>query len=824
MGAIIKRLNLIFIIFILSLFSCRTEKERIIYELNQGSKAQRTGQERKKYTHDQGLSQTNPEFRAVWITSDSFKSPEDIAAIVKNLRDYNFNAMILQVRGHGACFFESKIEPWADELEGGNPGWDPLAIAVEEAHKAGIQIHAWINTMPGWSGNKPPENPRQIWNKHPEWFMMPLTQKGKSPRIQNGYNFISPCNPDVRKHISDLVIDLASRYQVDGIHFDYIRFPGPDYSYDEKSLAEFEKIFGKDPVSSPDLWADFRRDSLNKLISDSYAALQKIRPGIVVSAATWANYPEGYINYFQDSHGWLTKGFLDVSMPMIYRSSHETFRKLLEDHVSNNHQRLVYPGIGSYMISDAETLLKQVETCRSLNTGGMVFFDYRSLFKDHLPAAFADELLKKTFQEPVPSPKLPWLLIKDDDNLGPCITHVRTDPYPVLTGQPFKVLCEIADPSGIFDAPGGSYEKGVYLVYDADPFFSAGKESTLSLLNGNTYICDQDISAPTLDNTMFFRIYARDNDSDVEQGGAADRALGTSELKGVALNNIMKGYSYTKNFTEPYCGLQYPDTDDRNRLWVCSRNDNSIIIFNPDGTPYPNGPIITAWGKEEETIPIEIPSGLAIDKNKGIAYISSGNMILRLDTDTGQPFPAFDAKNMICGAVAVDGKGDVYIANLTRRRWMKFSPEGKPLFEKEIATVPPEFPTYNNPSLTRGLTVSKDGKLVYLLSEDDRVVDVYQSSREGDSEIYRYQGTLTTVSLRPGAINIGPDDRIYVSDGDGRIGVFSPSGDFLGDIAGGNPSLDSPTGISFLPDSQTFYIVQSGDFQFKRPVQKWFKE
>ena len=219
-----------------------------------------------------------------------------------------------------------------------------------------------------------------------------------------------------------------------------------------------------------------------------------------------------------------------------------------------------------------------------------------------------------------------------------------------------------------------------------------------------------------------------------------------------------------------------------------------------------------------------MPAGLAIDKDKGIAYISSGNRILRLDTGTGEPLPAFITKNMICGAVAVDQKGDVYVANLTRKRWMKFSSEGKPLYEEEIASLEPDDPVYNNPSLTRGIAVTKDGKFVYLLCEDDRVVDIYQSSQEKDPEIYRYKGILTTVSPRPGAINIGPDDRIYISEGDGRIMVFSSTGNFLGDIAGGEPPLQSPSGICLVPDQQTLYIVQSGDFQFKRPIQKWLKE
>ncbi|MBN1900097.1 family 10 glycosylhydrolase [Candidatus Sumerlaeota bacterium] len=824
MSACSKKSHLLLVFLLLALFACRTWKEKIIHDLNQTSEARRTGKERKKYAADRGESRTNPEFRAVWITRYSFKSPEDVKTIVKNLQDYNFNAMILQIRGNGSCFFDSQIEPWAEELGGPPPGWDPLAVAVEEAHRAGIQVHAWINAMPGWNGDTPPKSPVQIWNKNPEWFMNPLSQKGKPPRLQKGYTFISPCIPDVRKHIFDLTCDLASRYKVDGIHFDYIRFPGPDYSYDEKSLAEFKKSSGKDFREHPEQWAEFRRGALNSLISECYAGIHEIRPDIAVSAATWANFPEGSINYFQDAHGWLAKGVLDISMPMIYRSSHETFRKLLEDHVLNNHQRFVYPGIGAYMIEDKETLLKQVETCRSLNTGGLAFFDYFSLFKDHLPSQFADELLKGPFQEPVPCPKLNWLLIRDDDNTGPLIKNVRVEPYPVESGKPFKVLCEITDASGVYDATGGSYEKGVYLVYGADPFFPAGKEATLSLSDNDAYATDQDIIFSEKYDALYFRIYARDNDADVNEGGLMDRALGSSELVRVSLNRILKEYSCEKSFTEPFCGLQYPAADDRNRLWACIRNENAVMIFNPDGSPSPNSPIKTAWAEEKKSVPIETPAGLAIDRERGIAYISSGNRILRLDTDSGQPLPAFEMKDMICGALAIDGKGDIYIANLTRRRWTKISPDGKPLFDIQIACVSPDDSMYDNPSLTRGIAVTQDGASVYLLCEDDRVVDIFQTDRERYPGEYRYQGKLTTVSPRPGAINIGNDERIYVSEGDGRIRIFSISGEFLGDIAGGRPPLDSPSGIAFSPDGKTMYIAESGDFQFKRPVQKWLRK
>ena len=114
--------------------------------------------------------------------------------------------------------------------------------------------------------------------------------------------------------------------------------------------------------------------------------------------------------------------------------------------------------------------------------------------------------------------------IKDDDLVGPLIANVRTEPETIQAGESFHVLCDITDPSGVFDAEAGSYEKGIYLLYDTTEALSSGKEVPLSKKSGDTFITDQEISVPFGEKSIFFRIYAWDAD-EAPQGVKVNETL-----------------------------------------------------------------------------------------------------------------------------------------------------------------------------------------------------------------------------------------------------------------------------------------------------------
>ena len=113
------------------------------------------------------------EARVLWVIRDSYKSPEDVKHIMQNAADYHFNIILFQIRGNGTVYYPSRLEPWAMAFDGKDPGWDPLRVAVEEAHKRKLELHPWINVYPAWRGKSLHPDPGQLWNSRREWFVDP---------------------------------------------------------------------------------------------------------------------------------------------------------------------------------------------------------------------------------------------------------------------------------------------------------------------------------------------------------------------------------------------------------------------------------------------------------------------------------------------------------------------------------------------------------------------------------------------------------------------------------------------------------------------------
>jgi len=182
--------------------------------------------------------------RGLWVTRWEYASPEAVATIMSRAASLGLTDVFFQVRGRADAFYRSGLEPWGEELTGrlgGDPGWDPLDTALTEAHTRGLRLHAWVNTFPIWNGVRPPPEtvPRHVFLDHPDWIM--ADRAGRTLRLGNRFGYVSasPGNLEVQNHITAVVLDIAARYPVDGIHFDYIRLPDHDYSYDAISRGRY---------------------------------------------------------------------------------------------------------------------------------------------------------------------------------------------------------------------------------------------------------------------------------------------------------------------------------------------------------------------------------------------------------------------------------------------------------------------------------------------------------------------------------------------------------------------------------------------------------
>ncbi len=358
------------------------------------------------------------EFRGVWVTRWDYKTESDLVSIMDKVHSWGFNAVMFQVRGNADAFYQSNVEPWAKELTGTlgkDPGWDPLATAVAEAHERGMELHAWTNTFTGWTGTTPPgeTTPPHILFAHPEWRQ--ADSSGKPMAFNNSYTWVSPGIPGVRQHVKSVVLDIVDGYDVDGIHFDYIRYAGPDYSHD--TWSEDAYMMAKQANAGLS-YGDFQRDTLAAFVDEAYKALGVKAPSVKVTASVWGIYQdnfgwggtsEGYYDYYQDSHGWMGKGSLDAICPMIYwpltapKGGWTDFATLADDHLAAASGRHAYMGLNADYDSFDE-IEAEIEYVRSIGAPGYVVFAYSTLNKK----GYGPMLAGSVHAEPASPPPMSW--------------------------------------------------------------------------------------------------------------------------------------------------------------------------------------------------------------------------------------------------------------------------------------------------------------------------------------------------------------------------------------------------------------------------------
>ncbi len=364
----------------------------------------------------QPLIKTN-EVRALWVVRNTLTRPEKIRTMVERAAAAGFNTLIVQVRGRGDAYYGSRWEPRAAELKDQPPDFDPLALTIAEAHRRGLKVHAWLNTSLLANLDALPDNPKHVFNAHPEWLAVPrpvagelyklspsdpryrqaIVEWSKANRSELEGVYTGPANPKVREHIYRIWMDILKKYPVDGLHFDYIRFASPDFDYSRTSLEHFRKwlepqltssqhdalksMLKSDPLAPAqmfkDRFADFQREQITLIVQRIYREVKKRRPEVVVSAAVFANDENAYTRRFQDWRRWLKMGILDVVCPMAYSTDTEVFRKQIEIAASSAHanSRQVWAGIGAYRIP-AESTVEKIDVARAIGTDGIILFSY----------------------------------------------------------------------------------------------------------------------------------------------------------------------------------------------------------------------------------------------------------------------------------------------------------------------------------------------------------------------------------------------------------------------------------------------------------------
>ncbi len=360
------------------------------------------------------------EVRALWVVRTTLTSPESIARMVAAAKESGVNTLIVQVRGRGDAYYRSRWEPRAPSLANQPETFDPLAVTIAEAKKAGLAVHAWLNTSLLANLQELPADARHAYNAHPEWLMVPRPiasellkldpadpayrarivewSKGDLTELEGLY--LSPSHPGVQEHLYNLWMDVVERYEVDGVHFDYVRFPNPYFDYSRAALDRFRaevdsglsdaerllfaRVAASDPLIYttvyPERWDRFRREQVTALVERIYQGVKQRKPHVMVTAAVFGNDEDAFTRRFQDWKLWLERGILDAVALMAYTPDTEVFKRQIAIARGFSFGRHVWAGIGAYR-QPVESTLEKVAMARRIGADGIVLFSYDSMVR-----------------------------------------------------------------------------------------------------------------------------------------------------------------------------------------------------------------------------------------------------------------------------------------------------------------------------------------------------------------------------------------------------------------------------------------------------------
>ncbi|MBI4346592.1 MAG: family 10 glycosylhydrolase [Elusimicrobia bacterium] len=274
------------------------------------------------------------EMRAGWVVA--WRQMTSTAAIDQAMswsESAGLNTLFVQVRASGDAYYRSALAPRAEALAGQPEDFDPLAYALEKGRAKGFKIHAWLNTGIIWRSTTPPVAADHVFNAHPEWILKDATGKlawpdpatDPKPGYVEEHYWVNWGHPDLQRHLIDVAREVAERYDVDGVHLDFVRFPArmgprtPGVGYDEVSVARFkEATGGLEPREHDRAWDEWRADQITEVVKGAYWAVKGLRPRVDVSAAALGAWNLAAGRAFTSYRRWLHDGILDFAVPMSY--------------------------------------------------------------------------------------------------------------------------------------------------------------------------------------------------------------------------------------------------------------------------------------------------------------------------------------------------------------------------------------------------------------------------------------------------------------------------------------------------------------------------
>ncbi|HUG54319.1 MAG TPA: family 10 glycosylhydrolase [Vicinamibacteria bacterium] len=341
-----------------------------------------------------------PEMRGLWVVRTGLVTPEAVDQVVDSAARAGFNALFVQVRGRGDAFYASRLVARSELLRGQRADFDPLARLLRAARARGMEVHAWINVLLTAHYGLPLA-PGHVAVRHPEWLMVPkgaaraalgaprseivpLIESHRGSGDAEGL-YLSPSAPGVAAHLAEVAAELVGAYAVDGLHLDFIRYPGPEYDWSRAALEGFRRWSsgGGDllaaPSRDPEGWGTYRRAALDALAARVSGAARRARPGIVVSAAVVPDQAQALYHKYQSWPSWMARGVVDAVCPMAYSPDTRVFRAQVEQaRTKLGPQARLWAGVGAWRLP-VDDVIEKIRTAREAGASGVVLFSHESL-------------------------------------------------------------------------------------------------------------------------------------------------------------------------------------------------------------------------------------------------------------------------------------------------------------------------------------------------------------------------------------------------------------------------------------------------------------
>ncbi|GHT45994.1 hypothetical protein FACS189440_03070 [Bacteroidia bacterium] len=370
------------------------------------------------------------EIRAVWLTSnysldwpnkpyrssdDINEQQEELIDILDKLKEANFNMIFLQTRLRGDVIYNSKIEPVSNYIQTVKNTWskyDPLAFAITECHKRGLECHAWFVTYPlGPEKIKGKENNSQT-----------VKQNKDKARRHAGEFYMDPGDPKTNAYLVSLIEEIVDKYDVDGIHMDYVRYPEKADKFPDNVTY---KRYGKGQSKS-----EWRQENINRFVYEVYDVVKSRKPWVQVSSSVIGMYDKiqgdkqnhwTASSVYQDPEKWLKEGKHDFIVPMMYYAG-DLFFPFIQDWKARSNGRFVVPGLGVYQLDEKESnwstikIKEQIQYSRENQMNGNAFYRTRYLMNNK--KGILDMIKNNFYQYPSVLPPLTWQEVKQPESPG----------------------------------------------------------------------------------------------------------------------------------------------------------------------------------------------------------------------------------------------------------------------------------------------------------------------------------------------------------------------------------------------------------------------